>query len=39
MCYVCGLGIKIKLIANELTAEQWIELGRQARDAGCCFLH
>ena len=35
MCYVCD---PAEAKAKELTAEQWIELGRQARDAGMFYL-
>ncbi len=38
MCYICGMEDHSTLIKSELTADQWIELGRQARDAGMLFL-
>jgi MoaA/NifB/PqqE/SkfB family radical SAM enzyme len=38
MCYICGSEDHTELKKRELTAEQWIKLGRQARDAGCLFL-
>lgn len=37
MCYV-HLQNSPELEAKELTADQWLELGRQARDAGMMFL-
>lgn len=38
MCYICGSEDHQSLVKRELTAEQWIELGTQARDAGVLFL-
>ncbi len=38
MCYVACPANDKKAMAAELTAEQWIDLGRQARDAGLFFL-
>jgi MoaA/NifB/PqqE/SkfB family radical SAM enzyme len=37
MCYVCGTD-ENSLMNRELTTEQWIELGRQARDAGVLYI-
>ncbi len=38
MCYLCGKPGEKTFLENELTAEQWISLGREARDAGLLFL-
>ncbi len=38
MCYVCSPSNDRKAMEAELTAEQWIELGKQARDAGMFYL-
>lgn len=38
MCYICSMPEDRSYLENELTASQWIELGRQARDAGMLFL-
>ncbi len=38
MCYVCTPANDKKASEAELTAEQWIEMGRQARDAGLFYL-
>lgn len=38
MCYVACPANDKKAMAAELTAEQWIDLGRQARDAGMFYL-
>ncbi|MDF2988031.1 MAG: Radical domain protein, partial [Eubacterium sp.] len=38
MCYVCSPANDKKAFEAELTAEQWIEMGRQARDAGLFYL-
>lgn len=38
MCYVCGTDNHQPLLHEELTAAQWIELGKQACDAGLLFL-
>lgn len=38
MCYVRLTPEQMAPIGNELTAEQWLDLGRQARDAGMTFL-
>lgn len=38
MCYVCSMPEDRSYLQNELTTQQWIELGRQARDAGLLFL-
>lgn len=37
MCYVCGDDHKSQM-DKELTTAQWIELGKQARDAGVLFI-
>jgi MoaA/NifB/PqqE/SkfB family radical SAM enzyme len=38
MCYVCGMSEHQSLIKKELTTAQWIDMGKQARDAGVLFL-
>lgn len=38
MCYVRLTKEQMKPLGRELTAEQWLELGRQARDQGMAFL-
>jgi len=38
MCYVCGPANDKDMLKAELTAGQWIQLGRQARDAGLFYL-
>ena len=38
MCYVRLTPEEMKPIGRELTADEWLELGRQARDAGMVFL-
>lgn len=38
MCYVCGQDDHKLLMNKELSASQWIELGKQARDAGLLYL-
>ncbi len=38
MCYVCSVPDDKAFLENELTASQWISLGRQARDAGLIFM-
>ncbi len=38
MCYVACPANDKKAMTAELTAEQWIDLGRQARDAGMFYL-
>lgn len=38
MCYVACPANDKKAMAAELSAEQWIDLGRQARDAGLFYL-
>lgn len=38
MCYVCEMGDQKKLAEKELTADQWLDLGRQAMKAGVLFL-
>lgn len=38
MCYICSLPDDKTFFEKELTSEQWINLGREARDAGLFFL-
>lgn len=38
MCYVCHRPDDKTAVCNELSAREWIETGRQARDAGLFFL-
>ncbi len=38
MCYVASPANDRKAMAAELTADQWLEMGRQARDAGTFYL-
>lgn len=38
MCYVRLTPAEMEPIGRELTADQWLELGRQAKDAGMVFL-
>lgn len=38
MCYVCGIDDHKLLINKELSAARWIELGKEARDAGVLFI-
>lgn len=38
MCYVCRLSNDRDAMQKELTAEQWIRLGEEARDEGLYFL-
>jgi len=38
MCYICGQEDHKSLMGRELSAVQWIDLGRQARDAGLLYL-
>lgn len=38
MCYICNQDDSKSLISKELSAKQWIEMGRQASDAGVLYL-
>ncbi|OPX44815.1 antilisterial bacteriocin subtilosin biosynthesis protein AlbA [Ruminiclostridium hungatei] len=38
MCYVCGPANDKNMLKSELTTGQWIQMGRQARDAGLFYL-
>ena len=38
MCYVRLTKEQMAPLGKELTADQWIELGRQCKDAGMAFL-
>jgi Predicted Fe-S oxidoreductases len=38
MCYICGQDDPKSLLSKELSTAQWIEIGKQARDAGVLYL-
>ena len=38
MCYVCSMANDSEAANAELTAKQWLQIGREARDAGLIFL-
>ncbi len=38
MCYVCSMANDKEVAKNELDADQWLQIGRDARDAGLIFL-
>lgn len=38
MCYVCSIKNQNELINKERTAKEWIELARQAKEAGVLYL-
>ena len=38
MCFVCSKQNSEEIKSRELTAKQWIQLGREARDAGMLYL-
>lgn len=38
MCYVCNTKNTSEIIKREKTAEEWIDLARQARDAGVLYV-
>ena len=38
MCYICMQGDNLGIQGKELTTEQWIRMGEEARDAGLFFL-
>ncbi len=38
MCYICSMPEDRSYLENELPAWQWVDIGKQARDAGLLFL-